>query len=200
MSLRCRRCLIGAALSIELTLGRPVAASDGRPSVVLYLANEAGISPDIVSDARQEVDRIYAQIGVRVIWAEHPTGSPKDPIIILPPTTGREAGPRALGFAVRGANTSGGRLAYVFYDRVEPLARTHQMSDASLLGVAIAHEIGHLLLPYGSHSPRGLMQADWDDRQFVLARARLLRFTAQQAKQIRAHLIDTQDESSQESR
>ena len=74
------------------------------------------------------------------------------------------------------------------------------MSDASLLGVAIAHEIGHLLLPYGSHSPSGLMQADWDDRQFVLARARLLRFTAQQAKQIRAHLMETQDESSQESR
>jgi hypothetical protein len=145
------------------------------------------------------VTRIYAQIGVRVIWAEHPTGSPRDPIIILPTTTGQGAGPRSLGIAVRGANFSGGRLAYVFYDRVEPLARKYQMSDASLLGVAIAHEVGHLLLPYGSHSSTGLMQADWDDRQFLLARARLLRFTAQQAAEIRAHLRDTRDDS-QESR
>jgi hypothetical protein len=72
------------------------------------------------------------------------------------------------------------------------------MSDASLLGVVIAHEIGHLLLPYGSHSASGLMQGDWDSRQFLLARTRRLWFTAQQAELIRAHLMDTQDESSKE--
>jgi hypothetical protein len=192
MSRRCRGWLIGAALTIELGLGRPVAASHGMPSVFLYLANEAGVSADIVADARQEVIRIYAQIGVRVIWAAHTTGSPKDPlIIIISPITGQLVGPTSLGLAVRGTNSSG-RLAYVFYDRVQPLARKHQMREASLLGVVIAHEIGHLLLPYGSHSPSGLMQGEWDDRQFLLARARLLRFTAQQAELIRAHLMDTQ--------
>jgi hypothetical protein len=97
-----------------------------------------------------------------------------------------------FGLALRPANSSG-RLAYVFYDRVEPLAKMHQMTDASLLGVAIAHEIGHLLLPDGSHSPSGLMQGQWDNRQFLLARQGLLRFTAQQAELIRAHLMDTQD-------
>jgi hypothetical protein len=194
MSRRCRGCLIGAALTIELGLGRPVAASDAMPSVLLYLANEAGVSSDIVGDARQEVIRIYAQIGVRVIWAEPATGSPKDRlVIIIPPITGQWVGPTgAFGLAVRGANSSG-CLAYVFYDRVQPLAKKHQMSDASLLGAAIAHEIGHLLLPDGSHSPSGLMQGKWDNRQFSLARARLLRFTAQQAELIRTHLMDTQD-------
>lgn len=198
MGHRFRGCLIGAALTIALGLGRPVAASDGIPSVLLYLANEAGVSSDIVGSARHEVIRIYAQIGVRVIWAEHANGSPKAPlIVIIPAITGQWVGPMALGIAVRGANYSG-RVAYVFYDRVEPLARKHQMSDASLLGVAIAHEIGHLLLPYGSHSSSGLMQGEWNDREFLLARARLLRFTAQQAKLIRAHLMDTQDQSSKE--
>jgi hypothetical protein len=191
MSRRCRGCLMGAALAIGLGLGRPVAANDGMPSVFLYLANEAGVSSDIVGDARQEVIRIYAQIGVTVIWAEHATGSPKDPmVIIIPPITGEWVGPTSLGLALRGANSSG-RVAYVFYDRVQPLARKHQMSDASLLGLVIAHEIGHLLLPYGSHSPSGLMQGEWDEGQFLLARARLLRFTAQQAELIRAHLMDT---------
>ena len=198
MSRRCRRCFINAGLAIQLGLGTPVAASDGMPSVFLYLANEAGVSSDIVGGARREVIRIYAQIGVRVIWEEHANGNPKAPlVIIIPATTGQWVGPMVLGIAVRGANYSG-RLAYVFYDRVEPLARKHQISDASLLGVAIAHEIGHLLLPYGSHSSSGLMQGDWDDRQFLLARARLLRFTPQQAELIRAHLMDSQNDRPQE--
>jgi hypothetical protein len=193
MSRRHRNYLIAAALTIELGLGRPVAASDGMPSVFLYLANEAGVSSDIVGDARREVIRIYAQIGVRVIWAEHVTGNPKDPlVIIISPITGQWVGPMSLGLAVRGPDFSG-RLAYVFYDRVQPLARKHQMRDSSLLGVVIAHEIGHLLLPYGSHSSSGLMRGEWDTRQLSLAGARLLRFTAQQANLIRAHLLDTQD-------
>ena len=198
MSRRCRRCLISTALTILLSLGRPVAASDGMPSVLLYLANHAGVSSDIVGDARQEVIRIYAQIGVRVIWAEHVTDCPKDPlVIIITPVAGEWVGPMSLGLAVRGDDYSG-RLAYIFYGRVQPLAKQHQIKDASLLGVVIAHEIGHLLLPYGSHSPSGLMRGEWDDRQFVLAGARLLRFTPQQAELIRAHLMDTQNDPSQE--
>jgi hypothetical protein len=163
------------------------------PSILLYLANEAGVSSDIVCDAKLEVTRIYAQIGVGVIGAGDATGSPKNPLdIMLPRTTERWGEPMGVvGLAVHGANTSG-RLAYVFYDRVQPLAREHQMSDASLLGFAIAHEIGHLLLPYGSHSPSGLMRGEWDNRQFLLARAGLLRFTAEQAELIRAHLMETQ--------
>ena len=197
MSRRGRNCLIGAALTIELGLGRPVAASDGMPSVLLYLANEAGVSSDIVGVARQEVIRIYAQIGVSVIWTEHTTGSPKDPlVIIIPPITGQWVGPTSLGLAVRESNSSG-RVAYVFYDRIHPLAAKHQMGDACLLGAVIAHEIGHLLLPYGSHSSSGLMQGEWDNQQLLLARIKLLRFTAQQAELIRAHLMATQDESSQ---
>ena len=193
MGHRFRGCLVGAALAIALGLGRPVAASDGIPSVLLYLANEAGVSSDIVGGARHEVIRIYAQIGVRVIWAEHANGNPKAPlVIIIPAISGQWVGPLALGVAVRGAYDSG-RVAYVFYDRVEPLAEKHQISVACLLGVAIAHEIGHLLLPYGSHSPNGLMRGEWDNRQFLLARDRLLGFTAQQAELIRAHLMDTQD-------
>ena len=35
------------------------------------------------------------------------------------------------------------------------------------------------------------MRGDWDNQQFLLARSRRLRFTAQQAELIRAHLRDT---------
>jgi hypothetical protein len=163
------------------------------PSVLFCLANQAGVSSETVDDARQEVFRIYARIGVRVIWAEHGTGSLKEALIIIiaPITKQSVGGSDALGLALRGANSSG-RLAYVFFDRVQPLATKHQMTDGALLGVVIAHETGHLLLPFGSHSSSGLMQGEWDDTQFFLARARLLRFTPQQATLIRARVMDTQ--------
>lgn len=191
MSRRCRGCLIGAALTIQLGLGSPVALSDEMPSVLFCLANEARVPADTVDDARQEVSRIYAQIGVRVIWAEHSTGSLKEAlVIIIAPTSGQGVGRSdALGLALREGN-SPGRVAYAFYDRVQPLARAHQMSDASLLGLVIAHETGHLLLPFGSHSSRGLMLGEWDNNQFFLARAKLLEFTPAQAALIRAHLTD----------
>ncbi len=188
MSLQCRRWSIGAALAIELGLSASVAPNGGRPSVLLYLANHAGASSNVVVSAKLEVIRIYREIGVKVIWTEQATSRPNDPLIIIIRETGQWVGPpAALGVAMRGTD-SPGRVAYVFYDRVQPLAVKHQMSDGSLLGVVIAHEAGHLLLPYGSHSPSGLMQADWDEGQFFLARAGLLRFTAQQAELIRARL------------
>ena len=33
-----------------------------------------------------------------------------------------------------------------------------------LLGVVVAHEVGHILLPAYSHSPSGIMRANWEGR------------------------------------
>lgn len=39
------------------------------------------------------------------------------------------------------------------------------MDDGVLLGRVIAHELGHLLLGTSDHSARGLMRANWSDRE-----------------------------------
>jgi hypothetical protein len=195
MSRRSRGWLIGTALTIELGLSTPVAA-DEMPTVLVYLADEVGISSDILRDAQEEVVQIYALIGVKVIWAKRVTGAPTQLlVVVIPPMTGHSLGPKgALGLALRGS-ASPGHLAYVFYDRVQEVAEKHQLSNASLLGIAIAHELGHLLLPYGSHSPSGLMQGKWDDMQLERARTGFLRFTTQQADLIRARLTDAQGQA-----
>ena len=89
-------------------------------------------------------------------------------------------------------------MAYVFYSRVERVAWTHlNMShDAArrdlysivVLAHAMAHEIGHLLLPYG-HSPTGLMRADWNAKDLDLALDGRLNFTSAQAELIRGQLL-----------
>jgi hypothetical protein len=66
-----------------------------------------------------------------------------------------------LGDAMIDASTGSGRLATIYFDRVLALARASSVDAARLLGHAIAHELGHLLLATGTHSGRGLMRAVW---------------------------------------
>src|SRR5258706_36926 len=64
------------------------------------------------------------------------------------------------------------RIVYVFDSKVETffwgLLRAHTsgrmgrpVSKAQILGHAIAHEVGHLLLNQQVHSEHGIMRGDW---------------------------------------
>ena len=90
--------------------------------------------------------------------------------------------PGALGFALpfahRGAHVS------IFYDRVEALARSMSSASYIILGYAIAHEIGHVLLGSAEHSSTGLMQAQWNQATWRLASAGLLGVTPKQAERM----------------
>jgi hypothetical protein len=69
--------------------------------------------------------------------------------------------PLVLGEAFIDVRERTGVLASVFVDRVELIAAMSEIDAASLLGLAIAHELGHLLLGTTSHSVSGLMRAEW---------------------------------------
>jgi hypothetical protein len=66
------------------------------------------------------------------------------------------------------------------------LARGDSSFETLLLGHLMAHEIGHLLLGAGNHSPTGLMRARWQQQELELIRRRTLAFTSGQAESIRA--------------
>lgn len=66
-----------------------------------------------------------------------------------------------LGHALIDLRQRIGVLATVFVDRVELIAGLSETDAARLLGRAIAHEIGHLLLGTNVHSASGLMRAQW---------------------------------------
>ena len=61
-------------------------------------------------------------------------------------------------------NARAGVLATIYVDRVERMAGLSEANTASLLGRAIAHELGHLLLATNAHSSSGLMRAYWSPR------------------------------------
>jgi hypothetical protein len=77
----------------------------------------------------------------------------------LKPPAGRL--PVALGYSLVDSPTRGGVLATVYLDRVAWTAAGCEVDAAMLLGLTMAHEIGHLLLGTGEHTATGLMRASW---------------------------------------
>lgn len=64
-----------------------------------------------------------------------------------------------LGLAVRNA-----RRAYIFTHRIAQLALRHGDDFRGTLGRVMAHEVGHLVLPFYSHSDHGIMSANFGVR------------------------------------
>jgi hypothetical protein len=95
-----------------------------------------------------------------------------------------------LGFAVVDPDTRAGKMATVFHDQVDAVARRTGVDRSELLGRALAHEIGHLLLGTPGHSRIGIMRAMWTDEELTRDRPEDWAFSAADSHQLQQNLID----------
>jgi hypothetical protein len=165
----------------------PIATS--TPRVTLRIYDYAIIPSDLLARSQAVVDRVYREIGVNVHWAETivagvPNGAPAaiDPrdliIVILSPRMSRmHTLPEGVVGVAATAPSETGRYAYVLFDRIDKLPLVSDNHVMDVMGLVIAHELGHLLLSQGSHAGTGLMQPVWgvealraDRGQFGLSR------------------------------
>jgi hypothetical protein len=204
---------IGLALIVSLIgLARP-AAADTVPTLKIVLqVPDPSVPLHLVLRARSEVERIYRDAGVEIIWRGVTFGGHEAERVqaadTLPPGLGLvvlsstftdkiSVSTDALGGAT-GTPEHRGQIAYVFYDRVESIARAYlnrahingssEIDTVIVLAHAMAHEIGHLLLPHG-HSEIGLMRADWNGTDLRNAADGDLNFTPEQAALIRSRVL-----------
>lgn len=70
-----------------------------------------------------------------------------------------------LGDAMINSLTGSGVLATVYIDRVNWMAEQTGVDARALLGRAIAHELGHLLMATSAHGPNGLMRPVWSQSE-----------------------------------
>jgi hypothetical protein len=75
--------------------------------------------------------------------------------------TGAAGDDESLGTALVDPASGTGVLATVYVDRVERLAQGSDGDLGMLLGRAMAHEIGHLLMGRSAHARHGLMRPRW---------------------------------------
>lgn len=164
-----------------------VAAEGPSGPMQVALHNDSLAPPDVVRGAQAEVTRLYALIDVEIVWVPPTTDDAAVRMVKLTTWEPRDDGipAMALGATYGGDGTVDAR-AYVFWLRVQRYAQQYTVGIEMLLGAAIAHELGHMLLPPGSHASRGLMRATWDREQFRAVANGLLRFSPQSAAQIRS--------------
>jgi hypothetical protein len=125
--------------------------------LTIEVVNQARIPRETVKRAEQVATRIFLAAGIRLEW----TNTAPDSVepyretaqqlkIIVSDSSMKQAG-RRLGVAERLVDNSD-RRAFVFYNRIVDLARLNGVDIAPILGHALAHEMGHVLLPYDSHT------------------------------------------------
>jgi hypothetical protein len=71
---------------------------------------------------------------------------------------------------------------------IEQKASSEGIDPAMLLGLAIAHEFGHLLLGPHAYSAKGIMRANWGHNDILNGARGQLRFIAEQTLRIRANV------------
>jgi len=190
--------IIGSIVFILVTsLADPAAAADAPIAAVrIRIHDYANVDPIRLASAQQFVTAMYRAIDVRTEWlastrplldpatATEP-GSTDLTIIVLTP---QMANPRTVPDAVVGyaAVTRGeaGRIAFVIYDRLRDVARRADVDIARVMGMVMAHELGHLLLPNRSHSDTGLMRGRWATADFRRLERLGLPFSVAQVKEI----------------
>ena len=197
-----------AVTLIEAKLPAASTAELGGPPPRLILTirvyNYANASVGRLRGAQSEAARILGDAGVRTVWLDCPTsgrvslpapggdqqecsGEPLGATVILRVLNRSDYDGATLSREVFGY-ADGPALASVLYDRVAGLAYADgDMNEpAVILGDAMAHEIGHLLLGPRAHSSTGIMRGQWDRAQLQRALKGLQRFTPQQSATIRA--------------
>ena len=102
----------------------------------------------------------------------------------LPPPPGHH-GALPLGYSLVDTRARTGALATMYVDRVAGLAVNCDIDLGTLLGRAVAHEIGHLLLGTKAHTEKGLMQALWSREAIRGSADARWTFTAREARAMR---------------
>lgn len=92
---------------------------------------------------------------------------------------------QALGYSLIDSTTGTGIMATVFMDRVTQLANDARLERSTVLGRALAHEIGHLILANNTHSDAGIMREVWTAQQLVSGKAQDWLFLPNQSEQLR---------------
>jgi len=159
---------------------QPVPQERIHIGVLFY--NEAGVSAEQVSAAEEVVSEVLQPAGIELTWNDctvirsasgsvsspcDTSGTPHLPtdfvLYFVGPLEEHFAwvNRHALGYSVIPANHALATMAYVSYSRVAKLSLYTSAEVAELLGLAVAHEMAHLLLGSRDHANQGLMRASW---------------------------------------
>jgi hypothetical protein len=197
-----------ASGSAPTTTGSTPSSESVEPSLTIKVRvhNYTRAPRRVLAKAQKEGYRIFEHVGLQVLWVECPLSSRdldtfpecREPLgltgfdlNIVPHamTDLLTISETTLGLTPMSAEGERGSVAYIFYDHVVTQAKVMLQFLPTILGYAIAHEIGHRLLRTTGHSPNGIMRAQWTPGDLRSAALGELLFTPEESELIRAELL-----------
>jgi hypothetical protein len=176
-----------------------------NPAVTIRTYNYAQVDYDALLNARSVVDRIFGSAGVALEWTDcrvpqrdvgaaciAPLDEGRDFIVRLmesaPDSATADGRIHALGTSMLDLERRSGVLITIDVLRVRAIAGGASVDMSSVLGRAIAHEIGHLLLGTALHPATGLMRGHWSHDELRGATPAYWGFSPREAAQMRRGL------------
>ena len=163
--------------------------------LTVYVYNSARVAFGELAKAEEQAARIFEKVRIKVTWAvgqmvweiKDQTGQQWNPAdiqvrIYTRPMVTKLARNDCLGYSLPPDTMQ----AVILYDNIQKAAQLQSTSPAVLLGLAIAHEIGHILLQ--GHSRTGIMQAHLFPKNLRDAEQGALVFTREQGASMRSEV------------
>jgi hypothetical protein len=185
----------------------PPSNAERNLQITVRVDNRVHVPPDELARAEMVATQILRLAGVRAVWLDCSTTvatGQRQPLCDRPPeptdlfldfdeeiqSWSPNMRENTLGFALIPGGDRQGDRAYISSPHVHKTATRFATSSAMILGLAAAHEIGHLLMGSSDHSPSGIMRAGWDVEDIRRAAQGDLQFTNDQVKKLRAGLFE----------
>jgi len=196
---------LAAAVILVITFGGAATAQstdssqppNATPTLQIHIRDYADVPKWALSSAVAEATAIFKEAGVRLEWSVRRSSDLADPpseslvpaniitvqVLASPRDARISQDPTKLG-AVPGADR-GGRIAYLFSSRIEIVAKRNSVGFGVLLGIVLAHEMGHVLLKGRPHTPSAIMRPFYATQQIHEILSRRQGFSAAEAEVIR---------------
>jgi hypothetical protein len=188
-------------------LSKVVGGAPMEAPLTVLIYDRAHVGAKTLIEAERLASEIFARAGVETQWTwrsvsdsgallndfsavtgqacAQPLDSATLRVEILPHAP-RGFSTQALGYALPCAKS--GMHATIYADRVEIVSCTTLAGFYRVLGHALAHEIGHVLLRSCAHDDSGLMKAIWAKSDWQRAAVSTLSFTPSQSNVMRQQL------------
>jgi hypothetical protein len=175
--------------------------------VMVKVYNSINLSASDLSRAEREAEKIFLYAGIQLTWTTGllavdlnddtpsvPWNSTSLQLRIWPRAKAgkRPTSSETLGFCLSLENGD----AVVLADAIRKRAVFGSTSFADLLGLAMAHEMGHLLLRSTAHSVTGIMRARWTEKALRDDDRGYLRFAQGEAESVRSEVMRRMDQKS----
>jgi len=215
MSYSIHRTALAVTLAATAMVTAAPAARAGDTRLVIRIYDTASTETTLRIAAMQRTAVILQDAGITVEWrdcsrdgAQYPCRTVRgggDLVVrVMPQAAPKSANSAAavssregagesdlqLGFAAVDPTGRANVMATIYRDRVLAVTRRAGLEYSDLLGRAMAHEIGHLLLRAPGHGRSGLMRGVWTDAELVQNRHEDWLFTEPERRRMQTTILE----------